>query len=452
MSGLLSSPSVMSSPVNSNRLTSSKLQSPATTCDPEQHFTSPLTTRFRHPGYQGLGDDLLFSLPCFDTATGVHYGTAYTACAIIANNAFDGYLTASRDGPRLLFDYDDLLTAREHWFHVPRPPSMEEGQGQASEGSILQQGSPSYYCYAIVPSFADWQFPHQYFDRWPGNGAPRYHLESWGPAQYSPPWPRSTHAIPPTSISQVSITARIQGPECRISGSVEYIESAHIIPAAEEDWYNRNEMECYSRDPEIYGVRNTNNLVALRPDIHRAFDDHRIAIVPKCGAFTVHFLGDLPWLAQQFHNRRTHSLEWVPVPWLLSRFALAIIPRTYTFLRRGIPRKLVRWNSDQRRYLEETVAENQCVEAAQRFRSTKSGSQSPKKRLRSSATCDSIDSVGESEMQDYESLEERQTKRARLNEYLANLEEDAPPDDLASTQEVSSAFEEAKVPDLSHTP
>lgn len=371
-------------------LTPSNIRSPATVSSPEDRFTFPFIIQFRHPGYQGVGKDLLFSLPGLDTAnevTGLHYGTAHMACAIIANNAFDGYLTATRDGPRLDFHYDDLLTAPEYWFHVPRPTVGQEGQREeeASETSIAQRISDasSPYCYPIVSSFADWEFPHQYFHRWPRNQIPRYHLDSWGLAQQSLHSSSSAPMVVPTSMSQVSEVVRMRGLECRISGAVEYVDAAHIIPELEADWFGRNEMQCYGNDPDAYGLRNSNNLIALRPDLHRAFDDHRIVIVPKCGSFTVHILQGVPFMARQFHNRQTHGIDWVPVPWLFSRFALAIIRSTHHFLARGIPRRLVRWNSDQARYLEETVSGDQCFVAAQEFRSPKSRSQSPKKRTRS---------------------------------------------------------------------
>lgn len=41
----------------------------------------------------------------------VHYLTALTACQIIANNAFDGYLAEQADGPRLApVNNDSILT------------------------------------------------------------------------------------------------------------------------------------------------------------------------------------------------------------------------------------------------------------------------------------------------------------------------------------------------------
>lgn len=52
-----------------------------------------------HPGYENSGEDaegdVLISLRAFD---GVDYDTALTACAILAANRWDGYLSHNRDG------------------------------------------------------------------------------------------------------------------------------------------------------------------------------------------------------------------------------------------------------------------------------------------------------------------------------------------------------------------
>ncbi|RYC64789.1 hypothetical protein CHU98_g1415 [Xylaria longipes] len=58
---------------------------------------------------------------------GVHYGTALTACQIIANNAFDGYLAIDREGrervnPDPVLNFDFLLTKPYYWFFVDSAP------------------------------------------------------------------------------------------------------------------------------------------------------------------------------------------------------------------------------------------------------------------------------------------------------------------------------------------
>lgn len=76
---------------------------------------------FHHPGYWP-GNDVLFSLYAWDQAEGgLHYGLAHNACAIIADNRHDGWLTATREGPRIVQGLDDILPAGDYWFHVPLP-------------------------------------------------------------------------------------------------------------------------------------------------------------------------------------------------------------------------------------------------------------------------------------------------------------------------------------------
>jgi hypothetical protein len=80
---------------------------------------------FRHPAYPD-SSNVLLSLHAWDQAGGgIHYGLAHTACAIIANNRFDGYLSREIDGSsRIEAEWDSCLPAESHgfYFHVP-PPS-----------------------------------------------------------------------------------------------------------------------------------------------------------------------------------------------------------------------------------------------------------------------------------------------------------------------------------------
>jgi hypothetical protein len=80
---------------------------------------------FRHPAYPD-SSNVLLSLHAWDQAAGgIHYGLAHTACAIIANNRFDGYLSTARDGSsRIETEWDTCLPSHSHgyYFHVPSPP------------------------------------------------------------------------------------------------------------------------------------------------------------------------------------------------------------------------------------------------------------------------------------------------------------------------------------------
>lgn len=76
---------------------------------------------FKHSGYPVHYDqNVLLQLYAWDSPTGgLHSGTALLACALIACNAWDGYLTIERDGQKLDLHDDDILIAQEYYFHVP---------------------------------------------------------------------------------------------------------------------------------------------------------------------------------------------------------------------------------------------------------------------------------------------------------------------------------------------
>lgn len=80
-----------------------QLNSGAKVCDDYRFLSfdaTHLKVTFHHPGYPPQ-HDLLFSLYAWDSASdqgGLHYGLAHNACAIIADNRLDGYLSATREG------------------------------------------------------------------------------------------------------------------------------------------------------------------------------------------------------------------------------------------------------------------------------------------------------------------------------------------------------------------
>lgn len=73
----------------------------------------------RHPAYS-TEESLLFSLYAWDHPDGgLYHAVAHNACAIIAGNRTDGYLTATRDGPQISTAMDGILFPGDYFFHVP---------------------------------------------------------------------------------------------------------------------------------------------------------------------------------------------------------------------------------------------------------------------------------------------------------------------------------------------
>ena len=78
----------------------------------------PVLINIYHPGYH---DEfiLLMSFPGYDSRKGhLWHNFAHTACAIISNNRFDGWLSRSRDPQSIRFS-GDLLEPGDYWWHLP---------------------------------------------------------------------------------------------------------------------------------------------------------------------------------------------------------------------------------------------------------------------------------------------------------------------------------------------
>jgi hypothetical protein len=74
------------------------------------------------------------------------------------------------------------------------------------------------------------------------------------------------------------------------------------------------------------------NAIALRKDIHNAFDDGKFAIVPKEPNWVVQFMGHTNGLGNDSHN--THiELKGVSSQFLYARFAWTIFPNLESFPR-----------------------------------------------------------------------------------------------------------------------
>lgn len=114
---------------------------------------------FHHPGYPHLLRPLLILPPLdrsqdqSDPRWGIHYGTAITACSIIACNRA-GYLTeASPDGPRVDASWDSLLTSPTYYFHVE-----SLGPGDETQNTFIR--------YPVCPTFYDREFPETMPQEW----------------------------------------------------------------------------------------------------------------------------------------------------------------------------------------------------------------------------------------------------------------------------------------------
>ena len=168
---------------------------------PQSRFQTEIA--FRHPAYNDDANVLLRLQPFEHPQGGLHLHVGLVACQIIANNAFSGYLTKTKDcEPIPTADFNSVLLEKEYYFHVPPPPSLSL--------------SASPFKYAVIPSFRHWRFPH---------------------CQLPPIWQALNRDTVPGPISAptnvaASIRAR-DGPYCRLTDYGDCLDSSHVVPEAE---------------------------------------------------------------------------------------------------------------------------------------------------------------------------------------------------------------------------
>ena len=168
---------------------------------------------------------------------------------------------------------------------------------------------------------------------------------------------------------------------CRITDSIEATEVAHVIPVAQSDWFQRNEMETYGCD--IMTQRSLNDLsntMLLRADLKRTFDALKWVIIPKRNSenimqFVFHLILPSPELAERYHNSCVHNITGVPPQILFAAFARAIFPLLHNFLKKGVGRWLLAISSKSQTYKSRFYTGPECNAF---FRGGRSNS--PKKR------------------------------------------------------------------------
>lgn len=237
-------------------------------------------------------------------------------CGILAGNNWNGWFTrVARNGPRVAIDHDALLTEQEYWFHVPEQISSRD-----EDHDIVQP-----YKYPIVPSFQHWKFPH---------GKP------------PPGWsfvidadPLDEPELPPSSVSNTSQVVKDRDKRCCLTGWRDRLHASHLCPGLELQWFRENDMDKYNSSVTLAGPYVTDdmsNQLALRADVHAAFDDRMFIFTRKYGSWVSHFLDATYELGAVYHNCSASVSPSVSPSvhqaFVFARIAWAILPRLRNFL------------------------------------------------------------------------------------------------------------------------
>lgn len=197
-----------------------------------------------------------------------------------------------------------------------------------------------------------------------------------------------------------------------------------MIPAVEREWFDKNSMSDYIHSTAIDKMKDTDNIVRLRSDIHTVFDSKQFAIVPINRRVVAYCLNAKPGshVGRLYHGVELHGLK-NPPQLLFARLAYTVFERLRDFLDARAERKLLirvgdTWETEACDF--EKCQQFSRVTASQ----GKSKSVSPKKRLRVQEAREmeisDVDWSDEEESTDDEE-ELRGRKRRRTDEFTAPL-------------------------------
>jgi hypothetical protein len=222
--------------------------------------------------------------------------------------------------------------------------------------------------YPTVPRFSHWRFPH--------NDLP-------------PLWQRWAADAAATQV-RGGETAR----RCVLSNYADSLEMAHLLPAGEDDWWLSNQMQRFS-PTQLFSSNPSDgpaNLLTLRAQLRRVFDERHFCFVPKVGEtserdgreagtgrdgaantaernppqLVPHVFNSTPsgQLPNLWHNRAVHPIPaTVAVECLFARFAWTVLsPHVFdTFLpSTSVPRRLLLWSREKGEWETEEVGPEMC--------------------------------------------------------------------------------------------
>jgi hypothetical protein len=101
------------------------------------------TVTFRHPGHPDE-HNIIVVLPALDDAQGgIHHETALIACAVVAGNRWNGFLSGDRTGSGVLTPRDGVLRGKEYYFRLPDDAKGRSTQQRLHPSQLTQTQSDS---------------------------------------------------------------------------------------------------------------------------------------------------------------------------------------------------------------------------------------------------------------------------------------------------------------------
>ena len=190
----------------------------------------------------------------------------------------------------------------------------------------------------------------------------------------------------------------------------EAVENAHLVPAAQQQWFDMNQMAAYTTSTGMDSMKDPNNTVRLRKDVHTIFDAKRFTVVPKRGVLVAHTFNELnSEVFRLYHNVPLQPMK-VSSSLLFARFAYTVFERLRSFLRAGRLRALLLQSEEGP--VEKECSGPECSDFARETAAqSKSRSASPKKRQRP----DVVDDITEAEGTDEEDRRGRKRWRTEVS-------------------------------------
>ncbi|KAL8739658.1 MAG: hypothetical protein Q9184_008576, partial [Pyrenodesmia sp. 2 TL-2023] len=265
--------------------------------------------RLRHPGYPS-SKNTLFLFNAYDHPHGgIRKLFALTACALVAGHTWHGYLSREEAGQPVTEENNDALVGDNFFFH----------NHTYTESNIQEPCSCISQPYPIYTEFASWPFPHD-------------NMPSW--------WPSiDPLTAPVATISDISMAVKARDMSCRITGSTEAGDTAHIVPVRENGWFEDQNMFEYSDD--LRSINSAGNQLLLKCDLHRTHEQLKWVIFPHGQNYVYYALDSSVELAALYHQRALRPIHGVKSEYLLAAFARAIFPKLSEFLRSSVDKYLL---------------------------------------------------------------------------------------------------------------